>query len=231
MFDRLRKDIGLFSSAKATTQGRPSLWRAVTIILTKAEVHALLLYRFYHSLHKLGLRLIPELLCRLNLILTGAEIDPGAEIGGGCRLFHPSGVVIGRGVKIGENVTILQGVTLGGSGIDIFDHGKKGKDGYPVIEDDVWLFAGAKALGPISVGKGSLIGANVLLTRSVPEGSKVVLTSKPLIRKTQPDAPAGLISKDEADGIAALTHRVDELERQVKTLLSRDALVSKRKLP
>lgn len=187
MFKRLRNDIGLLRSDGATTRGKPSLWRAVTIVFTKAGVQAVLMYRFYRFLYVWRLRFIPELLCRINLFLTGAEIDPGAEIGGGFRLFHPQGVVIGRGVKIGNNVTVLHGVTLGGSGIDIFEPAKSGEDGYPVIEDDVWLFSGAKILGPITVGRGSLVGANVLLTKSIPANSRVVLSEKPLIVYDDPE--------------------------------------------
>src|SRR3990170_1849534 len=180
MTKKLRKDIGLLLSNQGTMQGRPPLGRAIRIVLFKAGVHALLFYRVYHYLYKKGLRFLPELLCRLNYFLTGAEIDPGAEIGGGLRMPHPSGVVIGRGARVGNDVSILSGVVLGGSGKGIISPGKV--DGYPTIKDGVWLFTGARVLGPVTVGDNSLIGANTVLTKSVPPESIVAPDTQTTIK-------------------------------------------------
>lgn len=168
MFERLIGDMRELSGEHGTMSGAPGTWRMLTIILTKAGVHAVLLYRLAHFLNARGLVLLPELITRLNYFLTGAEIDCQAEIGPGFRLPHPSGVVIGRGVRIGRNVSVLQQVCLGGNGNGVT--GLDGPDGYPTIEDGVWLFVGAKVLGPVTVGRNSCILADTVVSESVPPG-------------------------------------------------------------
>jgi hypothetical protein len=111
----LRGDMARLFSAKGTVGGRPSIARAVERAVTRPGPLALLLYRVSHGLWTRRLEIPAEVLWRLNLFLTGADIHPGAMIGGGLRLTHTSGIVIGAGAKVGSNVTILHGVTLGGS--------------------------------------------------------------------------------------------------------------------
>jgi serine acetyltransferase len=126
---------------------------------------AVVLYRASHRLWKAGHETAAEGLWRLNYFLTGADIHPGAEIGGGLRLTHTAGVVIGRGVKIGSNVTLLHGVTLGGSARGWFDGVYE--DGYPEIGDETEIMAGAFVLGPIKVGKHAFVAANAVLTKDL----------------------------------------------------------------
>ena len=109
-----------------------------------------------------------ELIWRVNLFLTGADIHPGAEIGPGLRVTHTSGLVIGRGVQIGANVTILHEVTLGGAGKAFFD--ATFTDGFPVVGDDTMLMVGAKVLGPVHIGKGCYVGANAVVSRDLADG-------------------------------------------------------------
>src|SRR5438093_11628146 len=111
----LRGDIARLFSAEGTHAGRPSLGRAFQRVLTRPGPLALALYRAARYLWVRGWTTPAELLWRLDYFLTGADIHPGAEIGGGLRLTHTSGIVIGRGVKIGSNVSILHEVTMGGS--------------------------------------------------------------------------------------------------------------------
>ena len=81
---------------------------------------------------------------------------------------HPQCIVIG-GATIGENVTVQQGVTIGAN-IDKADSGRK----YPIIRDNVLIGAGAKVLGPLTVGCNSIIGANAVVINDVPEHSVAV---------------------------------------------------------
>ena len=198
MTKKLREDINLLLSNRGTMQGKPSRGRALRIVLFKAGAHALIFYRVYHYLYKKGLRFLPELLCRLNYTITGAEIDPGAEIGGGLRMPHPSGVIIGRGARVGNNVSILSSVVLGGSGKGIIAPGKT--DGYPTIGDGVWLFTGAKVLGPVTVGDNSLVGANTVLTKSVPPESIVAPDTQTTIksRHQEPNRPEPMPGDQES---------------------------------
>jgi serine O-acetyltransferase len=140
----------------------------VSRVLTRPGPLALLIYRFSHSLWMKGWHTLAELIWRVNLFLTGADIHPGAEIGPGLRITHTSGLVIGRGVRIGSNVTILHEVTLGGAGKAFFD--PTFTDGFPVIGDDTMLMVGAKVLGPIQIGEGCYVGANAVVTRDLADG-------------------------------------------------------------
>ena len=164
----LRGDIARLFSDRGTHEGRPSVGRAIERILTRPGPPAVAIYRVSHRLWVRGHETLAEVLWRINFFLTGADIHPGAEIGGGLRLTHTSGVVIGKGVRIGSDVTILHGVTLGGSAKGWFDGAFA--DGFPEIGDGTEIMAGAKVLGPIRVGRGCFIGANAVLARDLPDG-------------------------------------------------------------
>jgi len=164
----IRGDLARLFSERGLHEGRPSLGRAVQRIATRPGPMAIALYRISHRLWAGGMETPAELLWRLNYFLTGADIHPGAVIGGGLRLTHTTGLVIGRGVVIGENCTILHGVTLGGSARGWFDG--VFEDGFPTIGDETEIMAGAFVLGPITVGRHCFIGANAVLARDLADG-------------------------------------------------------------
>lgn len=128
---------------------------------------AILKYRKAHKLyekkHYFRARLISQRAARK----TGIEIHPGAAIGKGLFIDHGHGVVIGETAIIGDNVTLYQGVTLGGTGK------QKGKR-HPTLEDNVMVGTGAKVLGDITIGAGSMIGAGSVVLNDVPPNSTVV---------------------------------------------------------
>lgn len=167
----IKGDIRLLFSRYGTIRGKPGFWGALRILMVKPGVQALIFYRFYRRVYKMRLRLLAEMLGRLNFFLNGAEIDPGAEIGSGCRIWHTAGVIIGRGVKIGNNVSIFSNVTLGGLGHTIFHHGEPG---YPEIGDNVILYTNVTVLGPVKIGNNTSIGAHSLILESIPENSLAV---------------------------------------------------------
>jgi serine O-acetyltransferase len=100
-------------------------------------------------------------------MLSGIEIHPGATIGPGFFIDHGMGVVIGETAEIGANATLYHGVTLGGPS---WNKGKR----HPTLEDDVVVGAGAKILGPITIGARTRVGANAVVVKSVPPDSVVV---------------------------------------------------------
>ncbi len=167
--DGLRGDVARLFSSRGTHAGRPSLLRAIQRVITRPGPLAILLYRLAHRLWSSGLRTPAEILWRINLFLTGADIHPGAEIGGGLRLTHTSGIVIGRDSQIGSNVTLLHEVTLGGSSRGYWD--ESFTDGFPKVGDGSKIAAGAKLLGPITVGKDCFIGANAVVAKDLPDNS------------------------------------------------------------
>jgi serine O-acetyltransferase len=101
-------------------------------------------------------------------MVWGCEIHFTAEVGKGTLLGHYGlGVVVGQAAKIGERVLIKQNVTIGISG-------RLAEIGTPRIGDDVYIGTGAKILGPITIGSGSVIGANSVVTMDIPPNSLVV---------------------------------------------------------
>ena len=165
----LRGDIARLLSPEGTHAGKPSPWKVIQRVITRPGPLAILLYRISHHIWERGWHTPAEIIWRLNLFLTGADIHPGAQIAGGLRLTHTSGLVIGRDVRIGSDVTLLHGVTLGGSSRGFFD--ETFTDGFPEIQDGTKIAAGAAVLGPVTVGKGCFIGANAVVGKDLPDGT------------------------------------------------------------
>ena len=107
------------------------------------------------------------MLLRISQLLYGVDIAYQADISPGLVLRHPMTVVIGRGCRVGRDVTIFQGVTVGNR----LSGSASRPDGSPVIGDGVTLGAGAKVLGPVEVGAASSVGANSVVTTSIPPSS------------------------------------------------------------
>src|SRR5512139_774178 len=145
----------------------PAATSKLEVTLTYSGFHALLFYRFAHGLWKRSVPFIPRAMSQLARFLTGIEIHPGASIGSGLFIDHGMGVVIGETSEIGDNVTLFQGVTLGGTGKQ---RGKR----HPTIGNHVVVGAGAKVLGPITIGDYVKIGANSVVLQDVPDHSTVV---------------------------------------------------------
>ncbi len=197
----LRGDVARLFSDRGLHEGRPTLGRAIERIATRPGPMAIVLYRASHALWGRGLETAAEVVWRLNHFLTGADIHPGAEIGGGLRLTHTAGIVIGRGVKIGSNVTLLHGVTLGGSARGWFDG--VFEDGYPEIGDDTEIMAGAFVLGPVKVGRGCFVGANAVLAHDLADGDAYT---------------PGREVKDLRAGVARLEAELAGLRRRLEAL-------------
>jgi serine O-acetyltransferase len=165
----------LGTDVRAALDGDPALTSADEAIFCYPGITAVTHYRLAHELHVQGVPLIPRILSELAHADTGIDIHPGATIGAGFFIDHGTGVVIGETSTIGERVRLYQGVTLGAKSfpLDAEGHPIKGIPRHPVVEDDVVIYAGATLLGRITIGRGSSIGGNVWLTRSVPPGSRV----------------------------------------------------------
>lgn len=137
------------------------------VITAYPGLHALWLHRIAHWLWRHKMLWLARMLSHLSRGLTGIEIHPGARIGPAFFIDHGMGVVIGETAEIGSNVTLYHGVTLGGTSW------KKGKR-HPTLENDVVIGAGAKILGPITIGARTRVGANAVVIKDVPPDSVVV---------------------------------------------------------
>jgi serine O-acetyltransferase len=137
---------------------------------------ALRRHRRAHALLEKGHPVIARLISQRTRKLTSIEIHPGATIGRRVFIDHGDGVVIGETAVVGDDVTIYQGVTLGGTGKDV---GKR----HPTIGNGVTIGAGAKVLGPITIGDHSKIGAGAIVLKDVPPYCTVVGNPGRIVKK------------------------------------------------
>lgn len=161
MFKNLRYDI------KAIMDRDPAARNGFEVFLLYPGIWAVIYHRLAHFLFKHKLFFIARWISNVSRHITGIEIHPGAKIGKGLLIDHGIGVVIGETTEIGDDVIIYQGVTLGGTGKD------KGKR-HPTIGNNVLIGAGAKILGPFTVGDNAKIAANAVVLSEVPEDSTCV---------------------------------------------------------
>ena len=160
----------LETDVTAAFAGDPAAASPEEVVYCYPGLLAVTSHRVAHELHALGVPLIPRMIAEHAHSLTGIDIHPGARIGESFFIDHGTGVVIGETAVIGDRVRLYQGVTLGAKSFSEGVDGKlvKGQPRHPVVEDDVVIYAGATLLGRITIGRGSVIGGNVWLTRSVP---------------------------------------------------------------
>jgi serine O-acetyltransferase len=165
----------LETDVRAAFEGDPAARSLDEALFCYPGVTAILHHRLAHELYRLELPLLARIISEIAHSATGIDIHPGAEIGQSFFIDHGTGVVIGETAVVGERVRLYQGVTLGAKSFPLDANGvpQKGRDRHPVVEDDVVIYAGATILGRITIGRGSSIGGNVWLTRSVPPLSRV----------------------------------------------------------
>ena len=193
----------------------PAATSKLEVALTYAGFHALLFHRVAHWLEKKRVPFLPRALSQFARFITGIEIHPGAVIGSGMFIDHGMGVVIGETSEIGDNVTLFQGVTLGGTGKQ---RGKR----HPTLGSHVVVGAGAKVLGPITVGDYVKIGANSVVLQDVPDHSTVVGIPGRIVRiKDERVADEALmdhihIPDPIADKFIELQVQIDELKKEME---------------
>lgn len=165
----------LDTDVQAAFSGDPAARNVDEVLLCYPGIHAVIYHRIAHTLYELGVPLLARIIAELSHSSTGIDIHPGAQIGKGFFIDHGTGVVIGETAVIGERVRIYQAVTLGAKTFPADETGalQKGLPRHPIVEDDVVIYAGATVLGRITIGKGSTIGGNVWLTRSIPAHSSI----------------------------------------------------------
>jgi serine O-acetyltransferase len=170
----------LGTDIQAAYEGDPAAKNLEEIVLSYPGFLAVTNFRLAHELHELGVPLLPRMITEHAHSITGIDIHPGALIGESFFIDHGTGVVIGETCIIGQGVRIYQGVTLGAKSFPLDEEGNpvKGIPRHPIVEDEVVIYGGATILGRITIGRGSVVGGNVWLTRSVPPASKITQGSE-----------------------------------------------------
>jgi len=146
----------------------PAASSRLEVTLTSPGLHAIWAHRGLHELWKLpGGRLPARVLATVARSVTGVEIHPAANIGRRFFIDHGMGVVIGETAEVGDDVMLYHGVTLGGRSME---HVKR----HPTVGNRVTIGAGARILGPVSIGDDTQVGANAVVVRDVPAGAVAV---------------------------------------------------------
>ena len=175
----------LMLDVQATFNGDPAAKSNEDVILSYPGLQAILVYRIAHFLCENGVPIIPRIMSEYIHSRTGIDINPGAKIGESFFIDHGTGIVIGQTCHIGKHVQLYQGVTLGGTGKET---GKR----HPTIGNGVTIGAGAKVLGPITIGDNCKVGAGSIVLKNVPPDCTVVGNPGRIVRKKN-------VRRDEID--------------------------------
>lgn len=194
----------------------PAARSVLETIFTCPGFQAIVFHRFNHWLWKKKLYLLARMTAHIARFLTGIEIHPGAVIGDRFFIDHGMGIVIGETAEIGDDVSIYHGVTLGGT---TWNKGKR----HPTLENDVVIGAGAKILGPITIGTGSRVGCNAVVVKDTPPGSTVVgVPGHTVVKKDTADESAkreAMAKKIGFEAYAASKDMSDPIQNALDSVL------------
>ena len=161
MYDRIKEDID------CVFERDPAARTVFEVITAYPGFHAIMIHRISHYVWENGFRWLGRFISHFSRWITGIEIHPGARIGRRFFIDHGMGIVIGETSVIGDDCTLYHGVTLGGT------TWRKGKR-HPTLDAGVVVGAGAKILGPITIGDNARIGSNTVVLKDVPKDATVV---------------------------------------------------------
>jgi len=152
----------------------PAAKSKISLIFTYPGVKAIFFHKIANFFAIAKFDLIARIISQFSRFLTGIEIHPKAKIGKNLFIDHGMGVVIGETSEIGNNVTIYHNVTLGGIAPSINSNDQRNTKRHPTLEDNVVVGSGAQILGPIIIKTNSLVGANAVVTKDVPENAVMI---------------------------------------------------------
>lgn len=205
----------IFEDIQAYKKNDPAARSVAEILLLYNGLHATIDYRIAHWLHIHGLRFLARSISQWSKLWTGIEIHPGAKIGRRLVIDHGTGIVVGETAEIGDDCLLYQGVTLGGTGKDV---GKR----HPTIGNNVLIGAGAKVLGPFTVGDNSRIASNSVVLSEIPPDSTAVGVPAKVVRIAGKkvnyvgDVDQVSVSDPVSTELAALRRELNELRRKVE---------------
>lgn len=165
----------LLTDVAAIMAGDPAVTDKGEVIFSYPSITVMLHYRVAHSLHQLGVPILPRIITEMAHSITGVDIHPAATIGRYFAIDHGTGIVVGATSIIGDHVMLYQGVTLGARNFEYDETGHPmDVPRHPIIEDRVVVYSNTSILGRITIGHDSIIGGNVWLTHDVPAHSRII---------------------------------------------------------
>ena len=176
----------------------PAAKSKISLVLTCPGVKAVFFHKIANFFAIAKFELIARIISQFSRFLTGIEIHPKAKIGKNLFIDHGMGVVIGETSEIGDNVTIYHNVTLGGISPSINSNDQRNQKRHPTLQENVVVGSGAQILGPVIIGKNSLIGANAVVTKDVPDKSIMIgIPAKKIGDATKGFKPYAVTDKEE----------------------------------
>lgn len=210
MFSQLKEDISVVFERDPAARTR---WEILT---TYPGVHALIMHRFSHWVWKQRLYWLARFGSHIARWLTGIEIHPGAAIGRRVFIDHGMGVVIGETAVIGDDCTLYHGVTLGGTS---WNKGKR----HPTLETGVVIGAGAKVLGPITIGANAKIGSNAVVVKDVPADATAVGIPARILDEAKTQQRDDMAKKIGFSAYAVSDNMNDPMAKAIHSLLDHAA--------
>ncbi len=203
----------------------PAARNVFEILTCYSGVQAVIFYRLTHFLWRYKLRWLARFISTFARWITGIEIHPGAVIGKRFFIDHGMGVVIGETAIIGDDCMLYHGVTLGGTS---WDKVKR----HPTLKNGVVIGAGAKILGPITLGNNVRVGSNSVVVRSIDDDQTVVGIPGRIVRKKVEDGDSfdsyaanssGVSNDPTLQAVNSLIDRLTEVEEKLEKVSSNKA--------
>jgi len=201
----------------------PAARNVFEVLTCYSGVQAVIFYRLTHLLWRYKLRWLARFISTLARWITGIEIHPGAVIGRRFFIDHGMGVVIGETAIIGDDCMLYHGVTLGGT---TWDKVKR----HPTLKNGVVIGAGAKILGPITLGNNVRVGSNSVVVRSIDDNETVVGIPGRIVKKKAEDGESfdsyaanssGVSNDPTLQAVNSLIERLDEMEQKLDKVSSK----------
>ncbi|MCI9045277.1 MAG: serine O-acetyltransferase [Peptococcaceae bacterium] len=203
--------MGFWEDAKYIASQDPAATGPLQVFFMYPGYHAVRWHRISHWLHIHKLRTLARGISQFARFLTGVEIHPGAKIGKCLFIDHGMGIVIGETAEIGDYCNIYHGVTLGGTGKD------KGKR-HPTLGNHVLVGAGAKILGPFTVGDNARIGGNAVVLKEVPPNATVVGVPGVIVTKGDNQQQYCSWELDQVSLPDPIQQEIDQMQQRLNTL-------------
>ncbi len=196
----------------------PAARNTLEILLTYPTLKAIRCYRLAHWFYNHKNFTTARIISQWARSKTGIEIHPGAKIGKGLFIDHGMGVVIGETAVIGDNCLLYQGVTFGGTGKDKCNR-------HPTLKNNVLVGAGAKVLGPFTVGNNVKIAANAVVLNAIPDNctavgvpAHIVKMNGKRVHKVTADIDQIHIPDPVSQELCRLQAEVDSLKKELAEL-------------
>ncbi|MBT5499858.1 MAG: serine O-acetyltransferase [Thiotrichales bacterium] len=201
----------------------PAARNVFEVLTCYSGVQAVIFYRLTHFLWRYKLYWLARFISTFARWLTGIEIHPGAVIGRRFFIDHGMGVVIGETAIIGDDCMLYHGVTLGGTS---WDKVKR----HPTLKNGVVIGAGAKILGPITLGENVRVGSNSVVVKSIDDNETVVGIPGRIVRKKAEDGDSfdsyaanssGTSNDPTIQAVNSLIERLSEMEERLDKATSK----------